>query len=160
MKSFSKRASTNNSDTVHNVTKKKFKPTEEQESGKNLIMKKKMVKFRAPAGSGKSSSLYYFGRENPVPSLGLVFNKTMASEAQAKSPHNIKWKTTHSLAFGTFGDKLKEKLSRPRGRYVNVAGTGSEIAMYYGIRDEYIGEDDDYISRAFIGLIVKDTVNK
>ncbi len=157
MKSFSKKANTNPDVLVK--PSKPFVPTGEQVQGKDLVMKEPVVKFLAAAGSGKSSSLYYFGRENNVPSLGLVFNKSMALEAQAKSPRNIEWKTTHSLAFSKFGQRLVDKLSRPRGRYVNVAGTGSEIASYYGIRDEYIGEDDDYISKNFVGLIVKETVN-
>jgi len=157
MKGFSKKANTSNNEEVKQS--KPFVPTEEQEKGKDLVIKEKMVKFGAPAGSGKSSSLYYFGRENPVPSLGLVFNKTMALEAQAKSPHNITWKTTHSLAYARFGSSLQGKLSRPRGRYVNVAMTGSEIAMYYRLPDFFMGEEGEYISKSYVGLIIKDTVN-
>lgn len=158
---FSKRASTQteiySEQTV--VEKKPFNPTSEQVAGNVLVKQEKMIKFNAVAGSGKSSSLYYFGRENNVPSLGLVFNKSMATEANSKSPSNIEWMTTHSLAYRKIGRTMQHKLSRPKGRYVNVAMTGSEIAMYFKLPDFFMGDGEDYISQAYVGLIIKDTVN-
>jgi len=156
---FSKKANTATEDKS-SVTKSNnpFVPTEEQEFGKNLVTKEMMVKFGACAGSGKSSSLYYFARCNPVPSLGLVFNKSMAEEATEKSPDHVEWMTTHSLAYRTKGKMFQHKLSRPKGgRYVNVAATGTEIAIYFRLPDFHMTEQS-FISKNYVGLIVKDTV--
>ncbi|CAM0043310.1 DNA helicase [Vibrio phage K406] len=156
---FSKKAKTSTEDKSKPKTQSKpFVPTEEQEFGKNLVTKEMMVKFSAPAGSGKSSSLYYFARCNPVPSLGLVFSKKMAEEAEEKSPDNIEWMTSHSLAYRTKGKMFQHKLSRPKGgRYVNVAATGTEIAIYFRLPDFHMTEQS-FISKNYVGLIVKDTV--
>jgi superfamily I DNA/RNA helicase len=68
--------------------------------------------------------------------------------------------TTHSVAYSYTGVKLNRagKLSRPTGRgYVNVAGTGSEIARFFKINPlQQAGEV--VLPAAFIGLLVKITV--
>ena len=137
-----------------------FSPTEEQSYCNTLLKKVPILKMEAVAGSGKSSTLYFLGRENPEPSLGLVFNKTMALEATEKSPDNIKWLTTHSLAYRSVGKMYQHKLSRPKGRYVNVALTGAEIARYFNLPDFHFSQDgSSYVSKAYLGLIIRDTVN-
>ncbi|AUR93468.1 P-loop containing nucleoside triphosphate hydrolase [Vibrio phage 1.187.O._10N.286.49.F1] len=159
MRAFSKRA-TQGSEQKSNPNKveRTFVPTKEQEFGKNLVTEEMMIKFGACAGSGKSSSLYYFARCNPVPSLGLVFNKTMAEEATRKSPDHVDWMTTHSLAYRTKGKMFQHKLSRLKGgRYVNVAVTGTEIAIYFRLPDFHMNALS-FISKNYVGLIVKDTV--
>ncbi len=145
---------------VANVVKRAFIPTEEQQYAEKLFVAitKGVVKIAALAGSGKSTTLYYLGGLDKRPSLGLVFGKDMAAEAREKSPSHIEWRSTHSLAYRKFGSKYQHKLSRPSGRYVNVAGTGGEIARYFRIPQFDLNEDT-FISQAFVGLIIKETVN-
>lgn len=119
----------------------------------------RLLKIEACAGAGKTSTLEMMAVANPVPSIYLAFNKVTANEASERFPKHVTCKTTHSVAYAAFGVKLARagKLERPRGRYVNVAGTGSEIARFFGIQPlRQAGEI--VLSDAFIGLLVKITV--
>ena len=137
-----------------------YKPTEEQENIVELFKTNNKVKVIARSGSGKTSSLIHLTKCNPEQNfLYLAFNKSMAVEAASKMPSNVEVMTTHALAYREFGRDLAHKLTRPAGRYINVAGTGREIAIYYGLQ-AYKASKDKEISRAFLGLIVRDTVAK
>lgn len=114
-----------------------------------------MVKIEACAGAGKTSTLRLIAQSLKVPSLYMAFNKVTALEAETKFPSYVTCKTTHSLAYQVFGKALYAKLSRPKGRYVNVAGTGSEIAKFYGL----IGVGEVATANA-MGLYVKTTVER
>lgn len=136
-----------------------FKPTEEQENIVSLFEQHGKIKVSARSGAGKTSSLRYLTSQNPDKKfLYLAFNRSMAEEAASKMPDNTSVMTTHSLAYRAVGKDYAHKLTRPAGRYVNVAGTGREIALYYGIQD-IKGGGDKKLTKAFIGLIVRDTVN-
>lgn len=137
-----------------------FKPTEEQVHCGEMFTLHDRLKIRALAGSGKSSTLRYIAQQNPELSfLYLAFNKSMADEAQSSFPDNVEVRTVHSLAYKAVGVNYSHKLIRPSGRYVNVAGTGNEIAQYYGISDIKVGKDKT-IRKAYLGLIAKETVNR
>lgn len=116
-----------------------------------------MLKVEACAGSGKTSTLVMMAEALPVPSLYLAFNKVTATEASEKFPKHVECRTTHSMAYAAHGKKLSEKLSRPQGKYVNVAGTGSEIARFYKIDNVQV-DVDTMVPASFIGLLVKETV--
>lgn len=119
----------------------------------------KLLKIEACAGAGKTSTLVMMAENLPVTSLYLAFNKVTATEGSEKFPKHVTCKTTHSVAYAAFGRLLAaaDKLSRPKGRYVNVAGTGSEIGKYFKI--EAIKHAREVVlSAAFIGLLVKLTV--
>lgn len=137
-----------------------FAPTDEQVNCGNLFAQHTRLKVRALAGSGKSSTLRYIATQNPELSfLYLAFNKSMADEAQESFPDNVEVRTVHSLAYRSVGVKYAHKLIRPSGRYINVAGTGNEIALYYKLGDISAGKNK-LIRKGYIGLIVKDTVNR
>jgi superfamily I DNA/RNA helicase len=53
---------------------------------------------------------------------------------------------------------MKHKLDRPKGRYVNVAGTASEIAKYYKIKPVFTSDDQCAFSSTFLGLLAQQTV--
>lgn len=118
-----------------------------------------LLKIEACAGAGKTSTLVMMAEALPVTSLYLAFNKVTATEGAEKFPKYVTCKTTHSVAYAAFGKQLAnaDKLSRPKGRYVNVAGTGSEIARYFKIPAiEHAREV--VLSSAYMGLLVKLTV--
>lgn len=120
-----------------------------------------LVKIEACAGAGKTSTLVMMAEALEVPSLYLAFNKVTANEAAEKFPKHVTCKTTHSVAYAVYGAKLQraQKLSRPSGRYVNVAGTGSEVARFFDIRSLIHRTGGEVIlSAAYIGLLVKTTV--
>jgi Superfamily I DNA and RNA helicases len=118
-----------------------------------------LVKIKACAGAGKTSTLGMMAEALPLPSLYLAFNKVTANEAGEKFPKHVTCKTTHSVAYAAFGSKLARagKLERPRGAYVNVAGTGSEVARFFRIQP-LVQADEVVLPAAFIGLLVKTTV--
>ncbi len=136
-----------------------FIPTEEQVTAKDLALENDYLKIEAIAGSGKTSSLVYIASHINKPSMYIAFNKAMAEEAKQKFPPHVECKTMHSLAYRHVGHKYVNKLNRPSGKYVNVAFTGNEIANYFRVKD-YTIDDDNYVSKAYIGLIAKDTVSK
>jgi len=134
------------------------KPTQQQQSCIDaLVSGVMMLKVEACAGSGKTSTLTMMAGAKEAPSLYLAFNKVTANEAAEKFPPYVKCQTTHSRAYATFGKRLQHKLVRPRGRYVNVAGTGAEIARYYNI-ESFENRDGVVITAPYIGLLVRDTV--
>ena len=112
-----------------------MKPTVEQQEILKSFKENRVLKVNAVAGSGKSTTLRLLAEDNPVSSLYICFNKQNAEEAKEKFPDHVECRTTHSLAFTEFGRPLLHKLNRPKGRYVNVAGTSSEIAKYFNIKD-------------------------
>lgn len=110
-----------------------FKPTNEQTGCVTLYGKKKPFKVEAVAGSGKTSTVELMARSDTRTALYLAFNKAAADEAGRRMPDHVTCKTTHSIAYAVFGAEYREKLSRPRGGYVNVAGTVAEITRYFGV---------------------------
>jgi hypothetical protein len=135
-----------------------MKPTNQQEYCIELAKAEAMSKIEAGAGAGKTSTLKLISENIPARSLYLAFNKVTAVEAEERFPAHVMCMTTHSLAYRAFGIALQSKLSRPKGAYKNVAGTGSEIARFYGIKDVYGFARDRVATAAAIGLFVKQTV--
>jgi hypothetical protein len=135
-----------------------FKPTQEQENILKAFNETRVLKINAVAGSGKSSTLKLLAQSHDKPSLYICFNKINAEEARAKFPIHTDCKTTHSLAFPTCGKMIVGKLTRPTGRYVNVAGTSQEVAKYYNIKDFPCG--DTPLTAAAVASLVKNTVSR
>jgi hypothetical protein len=132
-------------------------PTPQQASCITAIKTHRMIKVEACAGSGKTSTLNMMAEATPTPSLYLGFNKVTATEAAEKFPRHVTCKTTHSVAYAAFGATLREKLSRPKGRYVNVAGTGSEIGKFYKLLPIELSEVV-MLSSAYLGLLARQAV--
>lgn len=132
-------------------------PTKEQQACITAIAYASMLQIRACAGSGKTTTLNMMAESQPVESLYLAFNKQTAAEAAARFPGHVTCRTTHSMAYSAFGAKLRDKLSRPKGKYVNVAGTGTEIARYYHL-ESFEAEGCKAVPAAFIGVLVLKTV--
>jgi hypothetical protein len=116
-----------------------------------------MIKVEACAGSGKTSTLDMMAVSEQAASLYLGFNKVTATEASEKFPRHVTCKTTHSVAYAVFGTVLREKLSRPKGRYVNVGGTGSEIGKLYKLLPVELSETV-MLSGAYLGLMARTAV--
>lgn len=135
-----------------------MKPTKEQELIIEAAKLGENLAIQAMAGSGKTSTLVMVSNEVVKPSLYLAYNKAMADEAKEKFPDHVEVRTTHSLAYAHIGHEYQHKLSRPRGAYVNVAGTGSEIGRYYRIKSIDLSGDNK-LSSAAIGLAIRATVN-
>lgn len=132
-------------------------PTQQQADVIAGVAQHKLVKIKAGAGAGKTSTLQMVAETQKVASLYLAFNKVTAEEGTQKFPSYVTCQTTHSLAYRAVAAKIRHKLSRPQGKYTNVAGTGSEIARYYKI--DTIQMDEDFAVPAnFIGLMVKNAV--
>lgn len=136
-------------------------PTKQQASAIEAAVNKliQMLKLEACAGAGKTSTLVMIAEAMPVPSMYWCFNKSNAEEAAEKFPNHVKCSTSHSTAFSFEGKKIHHKLNRPRGAYVNVAGTGSEIGRMYKLSPVKLDETHT-LSSAFLGLLVKSTVTR
>jgi len=137
-------------------------PTAEQKGVIELSKIHNEIKIAAYAGAAKTSTLTMVAEEHIVPSLFLTFNKALAVDAQARFPSWVECRTTHSLAYQAFGAPLQNKLSRPKGAYKNVAGTGTEIAKYFKLGDFlYLlqGEREERkIKKGGVGVAIKETV--
>lgn len=136
----------------------KLTPTEEQKAVIDAALTGKDLRISARAGSGKTSTLIMVADALIKPSLYLAYNKAMSDEAKRKFPDHVEVRTTHSLAYSHIGKDYRHKLERPRGKYVNVAGTGGEIARFFKISDIELTESSK-LSASAIGLAVKTTVN-
>ena len=136
-------------------------PTPEQQLCITAVVSAiQMLQIRACAGSGKTSTLGMMAEALVVPSLYLAFNKVTATEASHKFPSHVTCRTTHSMAYAAFGAKLRDKLLRQTGaggKYLNVAGTGTEIARYFHV-ESYENSEGIKVTANFIGLLVRDTV--
>lgn len=138
-----------------------FKLTQEQEDIIKTAIEVDKLKIDAAAGASKTTTLTLVANAIPKPSLYIAFNKAIAEEASSKFPSHVECRTTHSLAFSSFGRKIAHKLSRPSGKYVNVAQTSKEIAKYYNIKPEPCFADPKKEIKAIqIALLVKETVNR
>ena len=135
-----------------------FKPTQEQIEIIKAFNKNKVLKVNACAGSGKSTTLRLLAEANKVPSLYICFNKSIALEAAEKFPMHVDCKTTHAVAYVKHGLPIAHKLSRPVGRWVNIAKSPSEIASYYKVQEFECGEDS--IKPNAIAALAKSTVNR
>lgn len=138
-----------------------MKPTEQQLSCIAAAVQHMIVKIEAGAGSGKTSTLKLVSGEVNERSLYVAFNKVTATEASEKFPSHVTCKTTHSIAYAKYGTTLRDKLSRPKGGYVNVAFTGTEIARFYKIgciMDMELGTLAT--TENAIGLFVRQTVER
>ncbi len=112
-----------------------FKPTNQQTACVETYGKKESFKVEAVAGSGKTSTVELMANSDDTRSaLYLAFNKASADEAGTKMPFHVICKTTHSIAYRIFGVKYKDKLSRPRSGYVNMAGTVGEITKFFNVK--------------------------
>ena len=114
--------------------------------------------INAVSGSGKTSTLAMVAEDLGLNTLLLVFNKEAQVDAASKFPANVETRTTHSMAYQAIGCNYQAKLTRPRGGYVNVAATGSEIAKYFGIKPMQ-GSGGKLLTSAYIGLLARDTLS-
>lgn len=137
-----------------------MKPTEQQLTCIEKAKTAKLLKISACAGGAKTTTLTMIAEQVEQPSIYLAFNKVTADEASRKFPMHVVCKTTHSVAYAQFGVELSHKLSRPKEGYVNVGGTGGEIAKLYKIKEIATKDDVVLITAAGIGQFVKECVAK
>jgi hypothetical protein len=134
-----------------------FAPTAEQQHIFQLAKDNVRLQIDAGAGAAKTTTLTMVADVMQMRSLYLTFSKDMAEEAKHKFPSHVEVRTTHSLAYAKFGRQLQNKLTRPRGAYVNVCGTGGEIARFLKL-PKFVLPSGETIPIAALGQAVKDTV--
>lgn len=137
-----------------------FTPTDEQLVIEGAFKENRFTTIQAKSGSGKTSTLYMLANGTEDKILYLAFNKSMAEEARRKMPDNVECRTLHSICYQQLDQSLRHKLTRPEGAYVNVAGTGNEIAKKFKINNLIDKNGKTLLTRAMIGLMVKQTVGK
>lgn len=136
-----------------------LKKTEEQLHIIQMAKDNDLLRINAVAGSGKTSTLAMVAEELELDTLLLVFNKAAQKDAEQRFPPNVETRTTHSMAYQAVGCQYQHKLGRPKGRYVNVAFTGSEIAKHYKL-DNVRGSNEKILSAAYLGLLIRMCVEK
>lgn len=135
-----------------------FKNTKEQDATIELALTGKNIRIQAFAGASKTHTLNLVANQLICPSLYLAYNKSMAEEAKQKFPDHVEVRTTHSLAYSYIGKDYLHKLNRPKGAYVNVGGTGAEIAKLFKVKDLPLSNGKK-VNAAAIGLCIKEAVN-
>lgn len=119
-----------------------------------------ILKIDAFAGAAKTSTLVMIAEEVIENSICLVFNKSAQLEAVERFPDHVECRTTHSLAYQATGLSIQHKLSRPHGKYVNVLGTGNEIAKHFNLEPFELGDGQKPVTAALLGLFIRNTCNK
>jgi UvrD/REP helicase N-terminal domain len=76
-----------------------FRPVEEQRHALELFLKGEGLRIDAYAGTGKTTTLQLLAASTPKKGLYLAFNRSIANEAQARFPAQVKCATSHSVAF-------------------------------------------------------------
>lgn len=130
-----------------------LKATQQQEACIAAAKQHDGVVIEACAGAAKTTTLVMIANEIEEPSLYWAFNKAAATEGNERFPSHVQCRTQHSLAYASFGNQMAHKLSRPKGYYKNVGGTGSEIAKLYQLNGQ-----PGIITAAGVGQLVKATV--
>lgn len=148
-----------NREGIINPFKEQFTLVTQQEDIVLAAQDHDIIIVDSVAGSSKTCTQVVMAHNNPIASLYLTFSKELAVEAESMFPNNVECRTIHSLAYKFKGVDIAHKLFRPKGKYRNVAGTGSEIAKYYSIKSIDI-TDDLQIKNTLIGLMVKQTLAK
>lgn len=146
-------------ENIINPFKGKFELSKEQVSIIEACRDNDLVSVEAVSGAAKTTSLVAVSHNIKKRSLFLTFSKALADEAKREFPNHVDCRTLHSLAYRYVGKDYKHKLTRPQGKYKNLAGTGGEIAKYFKVSPIQISEDD-YITSAFIGGAVKNLLTK
>jgi len=119
-----------------------------------------ILKIDAWAGAAKTSTLVMIAEELVENSICLVFNKSAQLEAVERFPDHVECRTTHSLAYQSVGLSIQHKLSRPQGRYINVLGTGNEIAKHFNLEPFELGGGQKPVTAGLLGLLIRNTCNK
>ncbi|APS84649.1 hypothetical protein AVM71_16170 (plasmid) [Piscirickettsia salmonis] len=89
-----------------------MKPTEEQQKIINAVKSGNNLHVAAFAGTGKTTTLELIGRHySTQKGLYLAYNRAILDDSKGKFPKNIICKTTHSLAYATYGRDYREKLN-------------------------------------------------
>ncbi|AKP74889.1 UvrD-helicase domain-containing protein [Piscirickettsia salmonis] len=89
-----------------------MKPTEEQYKIINAVKSGNNLHVAAFAGTGKTTTLELIGRQySTKQGLYLAYNRAILDDSKGKFPKNITCKTTHSLAYATYGRDYREKLN-------------------------------------------------
>ena len=135
------------------ISEEGYKLTKEQVE--IIKAKEDRIKVLALAGSSKTTTMYYYAKENPSKqTLYLVYNSAMKKEAENTfgKLSNVTVKTTHGLAYSYVGKYYRNKLTF---NYTPVDvirdldldwDKDQEIAvMVYTILKEYMLSDKDTI---------------
>lgn len=80
---------------------------------------------KAYAGCGKTTTLVAYAHAHPkLRILYLAYNRAIRDEGASKFPSNVVCKTSHQLAWGTFGRQYQHKLGNARLTDIgNLLGT-------------------------------------
>ena len=77
------------------------KPTDEQRIAVETFATGRPLKIAAFAGAGKTATLRMLAESRQERGVYLAFNRSIATEAQAKFPPTVDCRTTHSIAYRT-----------------------------------------------------------
>jgi len=92
-----------------------FTPTGEQRRAVDAFRARKNIVLTARAGTGKTSTLKLFGAEAAGRrGLYVCFNSSVAKEARASFPGNVRCTTSHGLAFGPVGSRFRGRIDGNR----------------------------------------------
>lgn len=121
-----------------------MKQTEEQIAISDCEIKPgHIVRVKAYAGGGKSSTLKFYAQNHPDKKyLYLCYNATMASEAKTKFPSNVACMTSHALARRATASMF------PSPKEIGRAMRPREIMDHMGIASPKMG------------VWIRDTINK
>ena len=135
-----------------NFEKYNMNPTVQQTDVK--MYKGDTLVVKSGAGTGKTSTLVEYAKENPNSSmLFLAFNKAIRDDAASKFPSNVQCRTTHSIAYAKYGAGLRHKRSN-NIRLTEIKNlctcTWGEVHFIKDAFELFLCSKDDIISKKHI----------
>ena len=139
--------------------------TEEQAQAIDFVKTGQNTKIQAPAGSGKTYTLWEAAKElKDKRGLYVAFNKAIADSAGKKFPAYVNCRTGHSLAFTEVGRKYSTRLGKITGTILAKEMDIGDVSKYptpptkgYLILDTlriYCYSAEDHISPLHVPKIV------
>jgi len=136
-----------------------FKPTEEQSLARTCAMDLQpgeIMTVNAYAGTGKTTTVKFIANSLPtLRTLYISFNRDMAEEAKHIFPTHVECRTTHSLAYKSFGARFRHKLGNTRpyaiARAFRISEHEASAAAEAVRRFLYSGDDaitNDHVEEA------------
>lgn len=153
-----------------------YKVTDEQDIAVSEAQKGSDLVLFALAGAGKTSTLKAIAKYYPKKTLYIVFNTSIAKEAQGEFPRHVDCRTAHSLAFDEMikasvkmrekfkaanngnklsSDQVKATLNITNGSILNIKSFQLEVAITRTLEAFLRSADDkvliDHVSPKVIG---------
>lgn len=142
-----------------------YRPNAEQQAIIDHVRTGKSLKIVAGAGTGKTSTLELVGRAWQARTmLYVVYNKAAQLDADKRMPRNVQCRTSHSLAYRTFGVQYRDRMDRqgfiPSWKSAKLMGLTSNTVLLVTASDGVTVKESEAIQPGNMAYYVTQTVDR